>query len=51
MAAGARRPWPLVCLADRQLLQARAQQLHLDLQFQDYRAGEPVAWRLAGGGA
>jgi 4-hydroxythreonine-4-phosphate dehydrogenase len=42
MVAAGRRAWPLVCLADRQLLQARAQRLHLQVQFEDYRAGEPV---------
>jgi 4-hydroxythreonine-4-phosphate dehydrogenase len=42
MVAAERRPWPLVCLADRQLLQARAQRLHLQVQIEDYRAGEPV---------
>jgi 4-hydroxythreonine-4-phosphate dehydrogenase len=42
--AVARQPrrWPVVCLADRMLLTARAQQLHLSMEFDDYRPGHPV---------
>ncbi len=37
------RTWPLVCLADRELLQQRSQQLGLAVALSDYRRGEPVA--------
>jgi 4-hydroxythreonine-4-phosphate dehydrogenase len=42
------RRWPLVCIADRDLLTARAQQLGLAVELFDYRPGVEVA---AGGGA
>jgi 4-hydroxythreonine-4-phosphate dehydrogenase len=35
--AGMARPWPLVCLGDRELLRSRAHQLRLQVQFADYR--------------
>ncbi len=37
------RPWPLVCLADRELLQQRSQQLGLSVALSDYHRGEPIA--------
>ncbi|MGH8205539.1 MAG: 4-hydroxythreonine-4-phosphate dehydrogenase PdxA [Steroidobacteraceae bacterium] len=42
-AASRPRRWPLVCLADRALLGERAQQLHLNISFDDYQPGRPVA--------
>jgi 4-hydroxythreonine-4-phosphate dehydrogenase len=42
------RRWPLVCIADRELLQTRAQQLGLAVEFSDYRPGAEV---VLGGGA
>jgi 4-hydroxythreonine-4-phosphate dehydrogenase len=47
VVAGAARPWPLVCLGDRELLRARARQLGTDVELLDYRPGEPPA-RAAG---
>jgi 4-hydroxythreonine-4-phosphate dehydrogenase len=41
------RPWPLVCIADRDLLRARAQQLGLGVDLQAYQRGSHVP--LAGG--
>jgi len=41
------RRWPLVCIADRDLLQARAQQLGLAVKLSDYRAGTEIP--LTGG--
>ena len=38
-----RRAWPLVCLADRAVLGARARQLGVDVALHDYRPGEPPA--------
>lgn len=37
------RRWPLVCLADRELLAARARELRLAVELQPYRRGEPVS--------
>ncbi|MFO1410558.1 MAG: 4-hydroxythreonine-4-phosphate dehydrogenase PdxA [Steroidobacteraceae bacterium] len=39
--ARAARPWPLVCLADRAVLAARARQLGIEVALRDYRADEP----------
>jgi 4-hydroxythreonine-4-phosphate dehydrogenase len=36
------RAWPLVCLADRELLAFRARRLHLQLTFSDYRPGAEI---------
>ncbi|HWW19284.1 MAG TPA: 4-hydroxythreonine-4-phosphate dehydrogenase PdxA, partial [Steroidobacteraceae bacterium] len=41
------RRWPLVCIADRELLHARAHQLGLGVQLSDYRPGAEVP--LGGG--
>ena len=41
-AAAQPRDWPLVCLADRQLLQQRATLLGLTLELRDYARGAPV---------
>jgi len=41
--AGAARPWPLVCLADRALLGQRAAALGRDVRLLDYRPGAPPA--------
>jgi len=41
------RRWPLVCIADRDLLQARAQQLGVAVKLGDYRPGGDIP--LAGG--
>ena len=38
-AASRPRSWPLVCLADRELLVVRARRLRLPIAFSDYRAG------------
>jgi 4-hydroxythreonine-4-phosphate dehydrogenase len=35
------RRWPLVCIADRELLQARARQLGLSIEWVDYRSDAP----------
>jgi 4-hydroxythreonine-4-phosphate dehydrogenase len=43
-AASRARQWPLVCLADRELLAARAQQLRLAIEFHEYRRGAEVAY-------
>lgn len=43
MAAQAARSFPLVCLADRDLLVSRARQLNLRCELQDYRPGAPLA--------
>jgi 4-hydroxythreonine-4-phosphate dehydrogenase len=37
------RRWPLVCIADRDLLRARADRLGLAVEFSDYRRGQEVA--------
>src|SRR3984957_14684192 len=37
------RAWPLVCLADRELLAFRARRLHLKLTFSDYRPGAEIS--------
>ena len=43
LAAAARpRPWPLVCLADRELLAQRAHQLGLDIVLREFRPGGAV---------
>jgi len=36
------RAWPLVCLADRELLAFRARRLQLNLQFSEYRRGGEI---------
>jgi 4-hydroxythreonine-4-phosphate dehydrogenase len=36
------RAWPLVCLADRELLAFRARRLQLKLQFSEYRIGGEI---------
>jgi 4-hydroxythreonine-4-phosphate dehydrogenase len=36
------RAWPLVCLADRELLAFRARRLQLQLQFSEYRSGGEI---------
>jgi 4-hydroxythreonine-4-phosphate dehydrogenase len=41
-AAGMARAWPLVCLADRELLAFRARRLKLKIEFSDYRIGGDV---------
>jgi 4-hydroxythreonine-4-phosphate dehydrogenase len=41
------RRWPLVCLADREVLRARAHQLGLSIEFCEYRSGVEIS--LAGG--
>jgi 4-hydroxythreonine-4-phosphate dehydrogenase len=41
------RRWPLVCLADRDLLRARAHQLGISVAFCEYRRGEEIP--LTGG--
>jgi 4-hydroxythreonine-4-phosphate dehydrogenase len=41
-AASRPRRWPLVCLADRELLVVRARRLRLPIAFSDYRAGGEV---------
>ena len=41
MAQG-RREYPLVCLADRDALAARARQLNVDVRLGEYRAAQPV---------
>ncbi len=45
MAAASSRPWPLVCLADRTLLEERARQLGLAIELRDYRPGVEVTGR------
>jgi 4-hydroxythreonine-4-phosphate dehydrogenase len=37
-----RRDWPLVCIADRDLLRARAHQLGIAIEFAAYRPGDEV---------
>jgi 4-hydroxythreonine-4-phosphate dehydrogenase len=41
--AGTERTWPLACLADREVLGARARQLGIDVRLRDYQPGEPPA--------
>jgi 4-hydroxythreonine-4-phosphate dehydrogenase len=43
-AASRTRSWPLVCLADRELLAVRARELRLPVAFFDYRAGAEVQY-------
>jgi 4-hydroxythreonine-4-phosphate dehydrogenase len=43
-AASKPRSWPLVCLADRELLAERAQRLKLKVDFSDYRSGADIAY-------
>jgi 4-hydroxythreonine-4-phosphate dehydrogenase len=38
--AGRARSWPLVCLADREMLAQRSQLLGLDIRLQDWSAGQ-----------
>jgi 4-hydroxythreonine-4-phosphate dehydrogenase len=40
VAASKPRSWPLVCLADRELLAVRARRLKLKIEFSDYCGGE-----------
>jgi 4-hydroxythreonine-4-phosphate dehydrogenase len=42
VAASKPRSWPLVCLADRELLAVRAGRLKLKIQFSDYRIGGDI---------
>ena len=42
VAATKPRSWPLVCLADRELLAVRARRLKLKIQFSDYRIGGEI---------
>jgi 4-hydroxythreonine-4-phosphate dehydrogenase len=46
-AASMARGWPLVCLADRELLAFRARRLKLKIEFADYRSGGDI--RFAAG--
>jgi 4-hydroxythreonine-4-phosphate dehydrogenase len=41
-AASMARAWPLVCLADRELLAFRARRLKLRIEFSDYRIGSAI---------
>src|SRR5580658_7208846 len=41
-AASMARAWPLVCLADRELLAFRARRLKLRIEFSDYRIGNAI---------
>jgi 4-hydroxythreonine-4-phosphate dehydrogenase len=41
-AASMARAWPLVCLADRELLALRARRLKLKVDFSDYRIGGDI---------
>jgi len=43
-AAGMARAWPLVALADRELLALRARQLKLKVEFSDYRIGGDIRY-------
>jgi 4-hydroxythreonine-4-phosphate dehydrogenase len=42
VAASKPRRWPLVCLADRELLAERARRLKLQIDFSDYRIGGEI---------
>jgi 4-hydroxythreonine-4-phosphate dehydrogenase len=42
VAASRARSWPLVCLADRELLAARARRLRLNISLSDYRTGGDI---------
>jgi 4-hydroxythreonine-4-phosphate dehydrogenase len=44
VAASKPRSWPLVCLADRELLAARARRLKIKIELFDYRAGAEVQY-------
>ncbi len=44
VAAGKPRSAPLVCLADRELLAARARRLNLKIDFSDYRPGGEIQY-------
>jgi 4-hydroxythreonine-4-phosphate dehydrogenase len=37
------RSWPLVCLADRAMLEQRSRLLRLDIRLEDWAVGQPVA--------
>jgi 4-hydroxythreonine-4-phosphate dehydrogenase len=43
-AASTTRAWPLVCLADRELLALRARRLNLTIEISDYRIGGEIAF-------
>jgi 4-hydroxythreonine-4-phosphate dehydrogenase len=43
-AASMTRAWPLICLADRDLLALRARRLNLEIDFSDYRTGAEIAF-------
>src|ERR1039458_1907196 len=44
VAASKPRSWPLVCLGDRELLQARARRLRLPVRFGDYQPGGDIEY-------